>query len=133
MNDRLVSTDAVMQSVCNWYNRKATKDGLRLAYIESAVNDTPTFSAPSGWVSVDDRLPEDDGFVVVFIESGKSENISFCRCIELASYDTADGCGWVLEHYPYADVNITHWMDPADPLGRKRATIEELMKGEGDD
>lgn len=127
MNDRIVSTDAVMASICNWYNRKATKDGLRLAWIESAVNDTPTYSAPSGWVSTADRLPEDDGYVVVFIESGKSGNISFARCIGIASY-ADDGAGWLLEGYPDAEVNITHWMDPPDPLGRKRATIEDLSK-----
>jgi hypothetical protein len=129
MNDRIVSTDAIMASICKWYNRKATKDGLRLAWIESAVNDTPTFSAPSGWVSVDDRLPEDDGFVVAFIESGTWDNITFARCIEIASYDTEDGCGWVLEHYPMAKVNITHWMDPPDPLGRKRLTLDDLNEG----
>lgn len=50
MNDRLVSTDAVMQSICEEYNRRflaGDRGGLKLAWIEKAVNDTPTFSAPS--------------------------------------------------------------------------------------
>ena len=129
MNDRIVSTDAVMASICKEYNRKPDGHyGLKLAYIEKAVNDTPTYETPSGWVSTADRLPEDDGFVVVFIESGKCGNISFSRCIGIASYDPDDGAGWFLENYPDAEVNITHWMGPPDPLGRKRATIEDLSK-----
>jgi hypothetical protein len=91
MNDRLVSTDAVMASVCNWYNRKATKDGLRLAYIESAVNDTPTFSTPSGWVSVDDRLPEDDGDVAEVIKCKDCKwSDEYYHCDRVAWWNTAD-------------------------------------------
>lgn len=130
---RLVDTDDLMVSICKEYDRKADIGqagiGLRLAWIEKAVNDTPTAELYSGWIDVNDRLPEDDGFVVVFVENGTWDNITFARCIEIASYDTEDGCGWVLEHYPYADVNITHWMDPADPLGRKRLTLDDLNEG----
>ena len=39
---RLINADAVMKCITAEYNRKATRDGLRLAWIEKAVNDAPT-------------------------------------------------------------------------------------------
>lgn len=127
---RLVDTDDVMQNIVAEYKRQHTlADGLIIARIEQAVNDTPTAELYSGWIDVNDRLPEDDGFVVAFVESGTWDNITFARCIEIASYDTEDGCGWVLEHYPMAKVNITHWMDPLDPLGRPWLTLDTIHEG----
>jgi hypothetical protein len=127
---RLVDTDDVMQNIVAEYKRQHTlADGLIIARIEQAVNDTPTAELYSGWIDVNDRLPEDDGFVVAFVESGTWNHVTFERCIEIASYDTEDGCGWVLEHYPMAKVNITHWMDPLDPLGRPRLPLDTIHEG----
>lgn len=41
MKDDTVSRVAVMQSLTKEYNRRRTGDGLKLAWIEKAVNDVP--------------------------------------------------------------------------------------------
>ena len=76
MND-LVERDAVKRSLTNEYNRKRTGDGLRLAWIEKAVNDVPSaqpkiiacgegiltqlgqeLEPKQQWIPVAERLPE---------------------------------------------------------------------------
>ena len=54
MQRRLVYTDELMKSITAEYNRKRTNNGLRLAWIEKAVNDTPTAEAQA-----DDERPDD--------------------------------------------------------------------------
>lgn len=41
MKDDTVSRAAVMESLTKEYNRRRTGDGLKLAWIEKAVNDVP--------------------------------------------------------------------------------------------
>ena len=41
MKDDTVSRAAVMESLTREYNRRRTGDGLKLAWIEKAVNDVP--------------------------------------------------------------------------------------------
>ena len=57
---RLVDAEDLMVNICKEYDRKAdmgqTGSGLKLAWIESAVNDTPTAELSSGWIDVNDRL-----------------------------------------------------------------------------
>ena len=65
------------------------------------------------WISVEDRLPEDDNFVLVVI-SGKHRNITYIKALELASY-TADE-GWIVELCPcWTNPGITHWMPLPEP------------------
>lgn len=42
MQRRLIYTDELMNHLVAEYNRKAVGTGLKLAWIEKAVNDTPT-------------------------------------------------------------------------------------------
>jgi len=42
MNDELITRTAVMESLKAEYNRRGTGDGLKLAWIEKAVSDTPS-------------------------------------------------------------------------------------------
>lgn len=45
---RLVDTEDLMVSICKEYDRKAVRgQGLQLAWIEKAVNDTPTATRPT--------------------------------------------------------------------------------------
>lgn len=44
MTDRLISEQAVMESLTKEYNQKRTGDGLKLTWIEKAVSATPTAS-----------------------------------------------------------------------------------------
>ena len=56
MRDDIVSRREVMKSIVAEYNRRYSEGGLRLAWIEKAVNDTPALQ-PSGGRLIDaDRL-----------------------------------------------------------------------------
>ena len=46
MQRRLIYTDDLMKAITAEYNRRRTGDGLKLAWIELAVNKTPTAETP---------------------------------------------------------------------------------------
>jgi len=73
----------------------------------------------SGWVSVEDRPPESDGSVLVWITEGRCGSTVFKNYIALAEYDP--GWGWILDGYKDPEeLTITHWMElPAGPEGKR--------------
>lgn len=77
------------------------------------------------WVSVEERLPEDekDGETVLVIVFGKPhENITLHGTIMTAGYFRDEG--WVLNEYPeWEGPEVTHWM----PLPSPPAELEKRM------
>lgn len=80
-----------------------------------------------GWVSVEERLPEDekDGETVLVIVFGKPhENITLHGAIMTAGYFRDEG--WVLNEYPeWEGPEVTHWM----PLPSPPAELEKRLRG----
>ena len=80
-----------------------------------------------GWVSVEERLPEDekDGETVLVIVFGKPhENITLHGAIMTAGYFRDEG--WVLNEYPeWEGPEVTHWM----PLPSPPAELEKRLNG----
>lgn len=78
---------------------------------------TPAHIDREAWVSVEDRLPEDnkDGETVLVIVSGKPhENITLHRAIMTAGY--FQGEGWVVNEYPeWESPEVTYWMPLPEP------------------
>lgn len=65
------------------------------------------------WISVNDRLPDDDDLVLVSI-SGKYRNTTFSAALELARCTESEG--WIVEAYPeWTNPNITHWQPLPEP------------------
>ena len=61
------------------------------------------------WISVEDRLPEEDGEVLVIVSGTPQKNITLNCAYELAEYDPYDG--WIMEMWPeWEDAVVTHWM-----------------------
>ena len=57
----LIDKKAVMESITAEYNRKGTGDGLRLAWIEKAVNSVPPVSPQQKvgrWIDITDHKRE---------------------------------------------------------------------------
>ena len=55
----LIDRKAVMESITAEYNRKGTGDGLRLAWIEKAVNSVPSVTPEQKtghWIESDDPI-----------------------------------------------------------------------------
>ena len=65
------------------------------------------------WISVEDRLPDNDDIVMV-IASGKVGNITLVNAFELATYSIDEG--WILEMWPeWEDPKVTYWMPMPEP------------------
>ena len=79
------------------------------------------------WVSVEERLPEDekDGETVLVIVFGKPhENITLHGAIMTAGYFRDEG--WILNEYPeWEGPEVTHWM----PLPSPPAELEKRLRG----
>lgn len=73
--------------------------------------------APTEWISVKDRLPDDekDGEVVLAVVYGKpKQNITLIGAIMTAGY--FDGEGWVINEYPEWEApEVTYWMPLPNP------------------
>lgn len=71
------------------------------------------------WISVNDRLPDQDGEVLVIVSGTPQKNITLNCAYELAEYDPYDG--WIMEMWPeWEDAVVTHWMPlslPQPPKG----------------
>ena len=69
------------------------------------------------WISVEDRLPDQSGEVLVIASGSPQKNITLNCAYELAEYDPYDG--WIMEMWPeWEDAVVTHWMPmPQPPKG----------------
>lgn len=65
--------------------------------------------AASPWISVDDRLPEDEQDVLVIASGRPREHLILDNAYELATF--YDGEGWLLKAYPeWENPQVTYWM-----------------------
>lgn len=63
----------------------------------------------SQWISVNDRLPEDEQDVLVIASGSPREHLTLDNAYELATF--YDGEGWLLEAYPEWEApRVTYWM-----------------------
>ena len=61
----------------------------------------------SEWISVKDRLPENEDFVLVSV-TGRFHHIKFENAPDIASFCRE---GWILESCPeWSNPGVTHWM-----------------------
>ena len=63
----------------------------------------------SPWISVNDRLPEDEQGVLVIASGRPREHLELDNARELATFYAGEG--WLLEDYPdWDDPQVTYWM-----------------------
>ena len=61
------------------------------------------------WISVNDRLPEDEQGVLVIASGRPQEHLVLDNACELATFYAGEG--WLLEAYPdWGDPQVTYWM-----------------------
>ena len=66
------------------------------------------------WMSVNERMPDEDQAVIVIANGKPRENIILDGAFELAEWSERDG--WFLECWPdWENPVVTHWMPLPDP------------------
>ena len=82
--------------------RDAAADVTRLAAVER------------DWISVTDRLPEDDGDVLAIVSGYPTPNITLEDVLVVAAF--CEGEGWYIGEYPdWDNPIITYWMPLPEP------------------
>ena len=104
MKDDLISRAAVKKSLVAEYNRKRTGDGLHLAWIEKAIDDTPPAQQ---WIPYNERTPEQDGRYLV-------------TCSRIGAY-VVDWNIWQNKPKPswLWEQGVTAWMQMPKPYGEE--------------
>ena len=71
-------------------------------------------TARNEWISVKDRLPEDEDSLVLAVANGKYKNVQLINAVMLAEYNHKEG--WILELYPeWETPDVTYWMPLPEP------------------
>lgn len=66
-------------------------------------------TASSPWISVNERLPEDEQGVLVIVSGRPREHLALDNTHELATFYAGEG--WLLEAYPeWENPQVTYWM-----------------------
>lgn len=66
------------------------------------------------WISVTDRLPEDDGDVLAIVSGYPTPNITLEDVLVVAAF--CEGEGWYIGEYPdWDNPIITYWMPLPEP------------------
>lgn len=66
------------------------------------------------WVSVEERMPEDDGDVLAIVSGYPTPNITLENVIVVAAYCGSEG--WYVNEYPeWEDPTVTYWMPLPEP------------------
>ncbi len=91
-------------------------------YSEGVENKCPAFKQTKmEWISVEERLPENDDELVLVTASGKvQENITLLGAYFLATYSKNDG--WILEGFEHWNgFEVAYWCKlPSPPDGRRK-------------
>ena len=78
------------------------------ALVRAAIERLEELTA-SPWISVNDRLPEDEQGVLVLTNGRPQKNIELINACELATFYVGEG--WLFEAYPdWDDPQVTYWM-----------------------
>ena len=73
------------------------------------------------WIPVSERLPEDDGLVLVTVND-KHNNLTFENALMTGYYCCVEG--WILEGYlDWVDPNVTAWIPLPEPYKEQNDAI----------
>lgn len=68
----------------------------------------------ASWISVADRLPDDDVMVLCIVSGRPQTNITLDEAMEIASHSRTEG--WIVETWPeWEDPTVTYWMPLPEP------------------
>lgn len=93
-------------------------------YIKEKVKEIIRKHMNDGWISVEERLPDEyDGLVLAQVSGKPRENITLNNALQLACYISEAGEGWIVEEYPeWENPNVIAWRplpEPYRPEGKE--------------
>lgn len=104
--------------VCHSYGIEVDKERLMQAltdaraFYDEGYRDGRS-DAEASWISVKDRLPEEEAFVLCSL-TGRRKNVTYEGAPVIGTYYADEG--WVLEEAPgWENPPVTHWMPLPEP------------------
>lgn len=64
----------------------------------------------NGWISVEDRLPEEFEVVLCIVNGKPETNITLRNAYQLGSWNKTEG--WIIEEYPVWENAVVSWWQP---------------------
>lgn len=108
-------------------------DGNRLVYLKDVldlIDEQPTLTPPTEWVSVEDRLPDTDGAYLVYAPTYTGGSSSSLDCIGGIMFSRFKHEKWSIESGYYKRPNcVTHWMPIPTPYDIDHIHISEPHEG----
>lgn len=78
----------------------------------------PSNEPPTGWVSVEDKLPEEHKVVLCIVSGKPRSNITLDEAYQLGSWNYADG--WIIDEWPdWEDATVYWWRELPEPPYRR--------------
>lgn len=124
MTVRPIDGNALHTVISAWPESIMYKD-----WVQSAIATAPTLPQPSnealpGWVSVEERLPEEDKPVLCIVSGKPRSNIILDEAYQLGSWNYADG--WMIDEWPdWEDAAVAWWRELPPPPDRRPPEGEE--------
>lgn len=86
--------------------------------VEAVLDCVPTLTSPNEWVSVEERLPEEDKPVLCIVSGKPRSNIILDEAYQLGSWNYADG--WMIDEWPdWEDAAVAWWRELPPPPDRR--------------
>lgn len=119
MTDDLISRQAVFDRYYAEWEAQVIYDGMEdRDWLKKCIDEAPSIEAPTaqpetGWISVKDRLPEDERPVLTFMGYDEPQRIGFQQIQTYFCFDPNP-------HWQYSGLlregqSITHWMPLPKP------------------
>ena len=110
--------------------REAKETLLTLAVenqaLRNAANSYKAEAQRCAWISVEERLPEEDGLVLAIVNGWPVKNVELQDAYELARYTPAEG--WILETWPEWEGADVRWWAKLHEPPEEGFIMRRLMK-----
>lgn len=105
--------DACMEAMENasydgeQFSPKEHWEGVLAAFAEAKLT-LDDMQTVNGWISVKDRLPDNEQDVLAYLDCGEETRIAPCNYVNGVWFDCTMNCVVILQH-------VTHWMPLPEP------------------
>ena len=117
---RLIDVNTLLTAIRDFQLREYASVGKEKEYdvldkVLKLIESLSESASVGDWISVEERLPEDnDGSVIAIVNGKPSPNITLKDAYLLAEYCADEG--WIVEpYYECKNLDVTYWMPLPEP------------------